>query len=253
MIHIKTPEEIKKIRAAGKILAATAKQILELAQPGVKLKYLDQVAKNLIQKFGAEPAFLNYRPHGAAKPYPCSICASVNNIVVHGLPGEYKLNSGDILKLDFGVKHNGYIADAACTKAIGEVSSEANKLIETTRQALYKAIKICKPGNTLGDIGYAIKNYVESQGFKVVKELTGHGIGKELHEDPNVFNEGQKDRGLKLEQGLVLAIEPMVSAGSSEIIQLKDDSYATADGSLAAHFEHTIAITTGAPEILTID
>lgn len=251
MIYLKTPDEIKKIRTAGHILADVAKQILVLAQPGVKLKYLDTVAKKLIEKAGAQPAFLKYQPYGASKPYPCTVCASVNDVVVHGIPGEYKLKSGDILKLDFGVNYGGYNADAAWTVGIEEISHKAHKLIETTREALYKAIKVCQPGHTLGDIGAAIQGHARSKGFEVIQGLTGHGIGHELHEDPSVFNEGRKGQGLKLEPGLVLAIEPMISAGAPDIVQLEDDSYATVDGSLAAHFEHTVAITNNGPEILT--
>ena len=252
MVYLKSFEEIEKIRQAGKILARVAGEILGLVQPGVKLKYLDEVAKRLIEKAGAKPAFLNYRPFGASKPYPRSICASINEVIVHGVPGEYKLKSGDILKLDFGVKYQGYNADAAWTAPVGHISPEVQKLIDTTREALYKAVKVAHPGKTLGDIGYAVQNCVKSRGFKVVRGLTGHGIGKELHEEPNVFNEGRRGKGLKLEPGLVIAIEPMVSAGSDQIIQLKNDSYATADNSLSAHFEHTIAITAKGPQILTI-
>ncbi|MDP3901629.1 MAG: type I methionyl aminopeptidase [bacterium] len=251
MIYLKTPEEIIKIKKAGQILAVTAKQILDLAQPGVKLKYLDTVAKNLIEKAGGEPAFLNYFPYGASKPYLCSLCTSVNDVVVHGTPGEYKLKNGDILKLDFGVRYDGYNADAAWTAPIGSVSPEAQKLIDTTREALNRGIKAAEAGRKLGDIGYAIESYTKSQGFKVIEGLTGHGIGKEIHEDPVVMNEGKRGTGLKLEPGLVIAIEPMISIGASRITQLPDDSYATADGSLSAHFEHTIAITESGTEILT--
>lgn len=251
MVYLKETEEIAKIQKAGQILKQVAQQIRELAQPGVKLKYLDVVAKNLIEKAGGQPAFLNYLPYGASQPYPCSTCTSVNEVIVHGVPGSYKLTNGDILKLDFGVKYAGYNADAAWTVPVGQISAKAQKLIEITHEALYRGIKAAQPGKTLGDVGYAVQSYVKSQGFKVVKGLTGHGIGKELHEDPSVFNEGQKGRGLKLEPGLVIAIEPMVSAGSDQIIQLEDDSYATSDGSLSAHFEHTVAITKDGPIILT--
>jgi len=250
-MYLKTKEEIEKIRQSGQILARVAKQILELAKPGVKLKYLDRIAYNLITKEGAQPAFLNYHPYGALKPYANSICASVNATIVHGVPKEYKLREGDIVKIDFGVKHRGYYSDAAWTVAVGAVSPLAEKLIKTTRAALLRGIQACQPGKFLGDIGYAINKYVRSKGFKVIRDLTGHGIGKDLHEEPIVFNAGSKGKGLKLEPGLVIAIEPMVSAGSDEIVQLLDDSYATKDGSLSAHFEHTVAITETGPEILT--
>lgn len=248
---IKTAEEIKLIRIAGKILANVAKQIKDAAKEGVSLKELDLLTQKLIQEAGAEPAFLGYQPYGADKPFPASICASLNDVVVHGVPTHYKLRSGDVLKLDFGVDYKGYIADAAFTVGIGKISKEAEQLMETTKNALAVGIKECKAGKTLGDVGWAINNYVTKHGFKVVKGLTGHGVGKELHEDPPVFNEGQKNTGLRLKAGMVLALEPMVSAGDPYIRQLPDDSYATRDGSLSAHFEHTIAITERGPEILT--
>ncbi len=248
---IKTAEEIKLIRIAGKILANVAKQIKESAQEGVSLQDLDQLAQKLIQEAGAEPAFLGYQPYGADKPFPASICASLNEVVVHGVPTNYKLKSGDLLKLDFGVDYQGYIADAAFTVGIGKISKEGEQLINATKNALAVGIKECKAGNTLGDVGWAINNYVTKHGFKVVKGLTGHGVGKELHEDPPVFNEGQKNTGLRLKAGMVLALEPMVSAGDPYIRQLPDDSYATRDGSLSAHFEHTIVVAEKGAEILT--
>lgn len=248
---IKKPEEIKKIAAAGKILAVTAKKVITEIGVGTSLQDIDERVKRLIIQSGGQPAFLGYHPYGAKKPYPNSICASVNEVVVHGIPSLYKLKSGDLLKLDFGVIYDGYYADAAWTLGIGDLSSTAQRLIATTRKALEIAIKECQPGKTLGDIGYAINSFVKKNKFKVLKGLTGHGIGKELHEDPTVFNDGRKGSGLKLRPGMVLAIEPMVSAGSDQIIQLPDDSYATADNSLSAHFEHTIVITDKEPLILT--
>lgn len=252
MISIKTPEELKKMRVAGKILSSVAKEVLAMADVGVRLKTLDDQTRKLIYQAGARPAFLGYKPYGAAKPYPCSVCASVNDVVVHGVPGSYKLRSGDLLKLDFGVIYDGYHADAAWTIPIGKISTQAGKLIETTKNALRLAVKQCKTNKTLGDIGYVIKNYVEKHGFKIIKGLTGHGIGKDLHEDPEVYNEGQKGSGIELKQGMVLAIEPMVSVSSPHVKQLSDDSWATADGSLSAHFEHTVAITADKPEALTL-
>lgn len=249
---IKTPAEIVKIRQAGKILAQVAKTVLAQAEPGMKLSSLDTLAKELIVKAGGKPAFLGYQPYGAEKPYPASICTSVNDVVVHGVPSAYKLKSGDILSLDFGVIYDGWYADAAWTVGIGEIEPRAEKLIKVTEQALFDAIKQAKPGNHLGDIGWAVSRTVKKYGFNVVDGLTGHGVGKELHEDPSVFNEGKKGSGQSLRPGMVLAIEPMTSIGSSEIVQLDDDSYATADGSMAAHFEHTVAITESGPEILTI-
>lgn len=248
---IKTPEQIKNIRIAGKILANVAEKAKEAAKEGVTLKELDKLTKKLIEAAGSEPTFLGYHPYGASKPYPASVCASVNEIVVHGVPTNYKLKSGDVLTLDFGVTYRGFIADAAFTVGVGEISETAKKLISTTKQALVLGIKECRPNKTLGDIGWAINNYVIRHGFKVVKGLSGHGVGLELHEDPPVFNEGQKNTGLKLKPGMVLALEPMVSAGDPYITKLPDDSYATRDKSLSAHFEHTVLITKGEPEILT--
>lgn len=252
MIFIKSKEEIEKIRKAGKILAQVAKVVLARAEEGISLKTLDNIAKELIEKAGAKPAFLGYRPYGAKTPYPCSICTSVNETIVHGVPGDYKLKSGDILKLDFGVVLDGWYADAAWTIGIGEISPEASQLIKVAEKALFAGIKQARPGKTLGDIGWAISTNVKNYSFSVVDGLTGHGIGQELHEDPSVFNEGRKGSGLALEPGMVLAIEPMISAGGRKIVQRKDDSFATADGSLSAHFEHTVAITEKGPDILTI-
>lgn len=248
---IKTAEQIKNIRIAGKILANVSKKVKAEVKEGVSLKELDLMTKKLIEEAGAEPTFLGYQPYGADKSFPASICASVNEIVVHGVPTGYKLKSGDIVSLDFGVTYNGFIADAAFTVGVGKIDKEARELIETTYHSLALGIKECKAGKTLGDIGWTINNYVTKRGFKVVKGLTGHGVGIELHEDPPVFNEGQKNTGLKLKPGMVLALEPMVSAGDPYISQLSDDSYATRDKSLSAHFEHTVLITEKGPEILT--
>jgi|SRR3989338_8214046 len=248
---IKTEEQIRKIRVAGKILASVAKEVKAVIKESVSLKELNQLTRKLIEKAGAEPAFLGYQPYGAAKPFPASICASLNEVVVHGIPTDYKLKSGDLLKLDFGVSYNGYIADGAFTAGVGKISETASRLIEVTKHALQVGIKECKPNKTLGDIGWAINNYVTKHGFKVVKGLCGHGVGLELHEEPAVFNEGQKNTGLKLKPGMVLALEPMVSAGDPYLLQLPDDSYATRDKSLSAHFEHTVLITKGEPEVLT--
>lgn len=248
---IKTAEQIKNIRIAGKILANVAKKVKSEVKEGVSLKELDSMTRKLIEEAGAEPTFLGYQPYGADKPFPASICASVNEIVVHGVPTGYKLKSGDVVSLDFGVTYNGFIADAAFTVGVGKIDKEARELIETTYHALTIGIKECRAGKTLGDIGWTINDYVTKRGYKVVKGLTGHGVGIELHEDPPVFNEGQKNTGLKLKAGMVLALEPMVSAGDPYIAQLSDDSYATRDKSLSAHFEHTVLITEKGPEILT--
>ncbi len=250
-MKLKTAEEIEKIRQAGKILAQVAKALLPQVEVGANLKELDQTAKKLIMEAGGKPAFLGYQPYGAAKPYMYTLCTSLNDVVVHGTPKSYKLKSGDVVSIDMGVVYDGYYADAAWTVGIGEISEKAQKLIRVAEKALFDGIKAINIGKHLGDIGAAIENTVKQHGFSIVEGLTGHGVGKELHEDPSVFNEGEKGTGMVLKPGLVIAIEPMISAGKPQIVQLKDDSYATADGSLSAHFEHTVAITENGAEILT--
>lgn len=235
----------------GRILADVRNQLASTAKEGIILKDLDNLAERLIKKAGALPAFLGYRPEGTEKSYSASICTSVNNVVVHGLPNDYKLKNGDLLKIDLGVLYKEFYTDTAITIGIGKISSEAERLIAITKKSLEAAIENCQLGKSLGDISWAIGNCVKGAGFKVVKGLTGHGIGRQLHEDPVVYNEGKSGMGKNLEVGMVLAIEPMVSAGSSHIIQLSDESYATSDKSLSAHFEHTVAITASGPEILT--
>ncbi len=249
---LKSNEEIEKIRQAGNILAKVAKAVLAEAVPGINLRKLNQLTHDLVVKAGGKPAFLGYKPHGAARAYAYSVCASVNEVVVHGTPKDYKLKEGDILKLDFGVDYQGYKADAAWTVGIGKISAEAEKLLKVTEKALFEGIKAANVGKHLGDIGHAIANIVKRNGFSVAEGLTGHGIGKDLHEEPSVFNEDEKGSGPVLKTGLVIAIEPMTIAGRPEIVQLKDDSYATADGSLSAHFEHTVALTENGTEILTL-
>lgn len=251
MIAYRSSEEIEKIAASGKILASVMEEIVKEAKAGVRLKNLDKLAEKLIGESGARPAFLNYKPDGAKHPYRASICTSLNEVVVHGFPSLRALQSGDVLKLDFGVLYDGFYADAAVTILVGSVTPEAQKLAEATRVALKRAIQKAKPGNTLGDIGFEIESTAKRFGFKVIKGLTGHGIGSKLHEDPVIHNYGEKKKGIKLKSGMVLAIEPMFSAGSDEIIQLKDESWATKDGSLSAHFEHTVVITEREPIIFT--
>lgn len=248
----KNPKEIKGIRASAKILSRVIGEVVRAAEEGVTLKDLDTLAYGLIKREGAEPAFLGYRPGGAMRAYPATICASLNEVVVHGVPTMRRLVSGDILKIDLGVKLNGYYSDAARTIPIGKVSDAAKRLINGTRAALQSAIAAAKPGGTLGDIGYAIKKVALANKLKVVKGLTGHGVGSDLHEDPVVYNEGIPGKGVLLYPGMVLAIEPMFSLGSDKIRQLKDESYATLDRSLSAHFEDTILITNEGREVLTV-
>lgn len=251
MVKIYFKSEIGKIAESGKILAEVLNRIAQEAKIGVSLKYLDGLAFKLIEEAGAEPAFLGYKPDGAGHSYGATICASMNDVIVHGFPGDYKLKNGDILKIDCGVKYKGFYSDSAITIGIGNISKEAEFLIKTTKNALEEAINIAVAGNHLGDIGFAINKIVKKAGFKAIKGLTGHGIGFELHEDPVIYNFGKKGQGLELKSGMVLAIEPMVSMGSENIIQKPDESWATVDGSLSAHFEHTIAITENGVEILT--
>ncbi|MEK7553311.1 MAG: type I methionyl aminopeptidase [Patescibacteria group bacterium] len=251
MICIYSSSEIKSIADSGAILAEVFEKTAKEARVGMILKDLDKLAFKLIKELGAEPAFLNYRPSGALKPYSATICASVNDVIVHGLPDNYQLKNGDVLKLDSGVKHRGFYSDAAITVGIGTILPEAGKLIKATKMALEEAIKMAKPGNFLGDIGWVIEKVAKKFGVKTIKELTGHGIGRELHEDPTIYNFGKRGKGIELKSGMVLAIEPMFAIGTEKIIQKKDESWATADGSLSAHFEHTIAITDKGPKVLT--
>jgi methionyl aminopeptidase len=242
----KTPEQIDRMAAAGAILVRTLDLIAGKVRPGVTTQELDEAAERFIRSQGAEPAFKGYRG------FPGSICASPNSMVVHGIPGPYKLERGDILSVDVGVVLDGWVADGARTFAVGPVSALARKLLDTTQGALFAAVPQCAPGNRLGDISHAIQTYVEAEGFSIVRSLVGHGIGREMHEDPQVPNFGPAGRGPRLEEGMVLAIEPMVAAGRHQV-RMADDHWAiyTQDGSLAAHFEFTIAITAEGPRVLT--
>lgn len=250
-IRLKNDKDVAMLRQSGVILASVLELLKDAAKPGVKLSHLDELAKTLIKESGGRPAFLGYRPAGAVKAYPASICVSVNEIIVHGLPSDYILKSGDVLKIDAGVNYNGYITDAALTVGVGSISHEAKKLIETTRAALEAAIRVCAVGNRLGDIGHAVENTVKENGFEVIRNLTGHGVGFALHEDPDIYNFGKKGEGIELVPGMVIAIEPMVALKSDRVRQLPDESYVTERGDLSAHFEHTVAITEKGPEILT--
>ena len=248
---IKSPREIEKMRHAGGILARVLSQLASVAEEGMTGRDLDALARDLIVKGGGTPAFLGYQPAGAQRPFPAALCISFNEVVVHGVPTSRRLRSGDLVKLDLGVRYDGYCADAAVTVGVGTIAPQRRKLIEAAERALDAAIAQARSGNTLGDIGAALSREVKRHGFRVVKGLTGHGIGREVHEEPTVLNEGVPGRGLTLAPGMVLAIEPMVSAGSKRIVQRPDESYATEDWSFASHAEHTVLITDGEPEILT--
>jgi methionyl aminopeptidase len=251
MIILKTIEELDVMREAGKKLARVLSVLKEEVKAGVKTLDLDARAKELIEGEGARPAFLGYTPGGTDKPYPFTLCASINETVVHGLPSDYVIQEGDLVKLDLGLIHRGFYSDAAVTVKVGEVTEEAKKLVWVTEEALKRGIAAAQIGTTLGDLGAAIGNFIKENKFGIVKTLTGHGIGRNLHEDPYVFNFGRPGEGEELKEGMVLALEPMVTAGGEKVKQMKDDSFVTVDGSLAAHFEHTVAITKNGPEVLT--
>lgn len=251
MSLIKTESQIEKIRQSGKILGSVLRELKNAAGPGVTLLELDKLAHDLIKDKGGKPAFLGYKPDGAMKKFPYTLCASVNDTIVHGLPSAYKLASGDVLKLDLGVDFQGGITDAAVTVPIGGVPKVALRLIKTTREALMEAIRVVKDGHTLGDIGHAVTRTVERSNFKVIEGLTGHGVGNKVHEDPIIYNYGEPGKGALLRAGMVIAIEPMTSISTKRTVQLPDDSFVTADGSLSAHFEHTILVTLKGGEVLT--
>ena len=251
MIKLKSERDLEFLKVSGQILASTLAVLKSAAKEDVTLKFLDNLARNLLKEADATPAFLDYKSEGASKPYQAAICTSLNEQIVHGLPTEYKLKNGDVLKIDLGVNYKGYFTDAAVTIGIGQISEEARKLIAVTEKALYKAIEECRLGKHLGDIGWIIEKIAREDDFSVVRGLTGHGTGFELHEDPTVYNFGKRGEGCELKEGLVLAIEPMTSVGSGETKQQNDESFVTKDGSLSAHFEHTVAVTRKGPLILT--
>jgi methionyl aminopeptidase len=246
MIIRKTPEQVDKMAASGHVLVRCLRMLAAKARAGVTTKELDTAAEKFIRSQGAEPAFKGYRG------FPGSICASPNSMVVHGIPGPYELKRGDVLSIDVGVVKDGWVADAAVTLPIGSVTPEARKLLEVTKAALFAGAEQMQPGNHLGDVSAAIQRSVEIEGLSIIRTLVGHGIGRDMHEDPQVPNFGEPGRGPELEEGTVLAIEPMVNAGGA-LVRLGDDGWAvySQDGSLAAHFEFTIAVTADGPRILT--
>jgi methionyl aminopeptidase len=250
-MELRTPQEIQIMAEGGRRLGAVLEHLKMEVQPDVTTLALDRIARALITANGDVPAFLNYRPEGARHAYPYTLCASVNDVVVHGQPSNYVLREGDIIKLDLGLKHQGFYLDAAITVGVGKISAEAKKLMAVTEESLYAGIKEAKPGRSLGDIGYVIEHVVRKNRFSIAEELTGHGIGKNLHEDPTVFNFGDRGTGMKLLPGMVIAIEPMVVIGAGAIVQLEDEGYGTVDKTWAAHFEHTVAVTKDGPMILT--
>jgi methionyl aminopeptidase len=246
MSKLISDDEVKKIRQSGKILAEVIREIKRLIIPGVKTSFLDQVAADLIKSHGARPAFLGYRG------YPASICISINEQVVHGIPGERVIESGDLVSVDIGVEFQGFYTDAAFSVVAGDGNSLAQKLVEVTEKSLYEGIKRALPGNRIGDISHAIQETIESAGFSVVRDFVGHGVGRALHEEPQIPNFGKKNRGVVIEEGMVLAIEPMANEGGYQVEILDDDwTVVTKDGGLSAHFEHTVWVTKKGPVILT--
>jgi methionyl aminopeptidase len=245
-IILKGPEQIERMAVAGQVQARCLRMLRAKCRPGVTTGELDEAAARFIASQDAEPSFLGYRG------FPGSICASPNSMVVHGIPGDYELRRGDVLSLDVGVTKDGWVADAAITVAVGEVSPVARTLLETTRAALFAGAEQVRPQNRLGDISHAIQSRVERDGFSIIRSLVGHGVGRDMHEDPQVPNYGEPGKGRELEPGMVLAIEPMVNAGGPQV-RVGDDNWAvySADGSLAAHFEFTVAVTEDGPRILT--
>lgn len=247
-VTIKSSREIELMREAGKILAKTHDELEKNLKPGMSTWDIDRIGEEIIRSYGCIPSFKNYNG------YPASICVSVNDEVVHGIPHKkHYIQEGDIVSLDAGVIYKGYHSDAARTHGIGEISEEAKKLIEVTRQSFFEGIKFAKPGNHLNDISTAIQKYAESFGYGVVRDLVGHGIGAHLHEDPEVPNFARKRKGILLQPGMTLAIEPMINAGSYDVVWMDDDwTVVTEDGSLSAHYENTILITEDGPEILSM-
>jgi methionyl aminopeptidase len=246
MIILKSRPEIEKMRKSNAIVAAILEELRKKIRPGVKTIELDRLSEELALKKGARPAFKGYRG------YPYSLCTSVNSEVVHGMPSERELKEGDIVSLDFGILNDGYYGDAAVTVPVGEITPGARKLLKITEEALYRGIAEVKAGNRIGDISSAIQGHVEAAGYSVVRDLVGHGIGKSLHEDPQVPNYGSGGRGIELKPGMVFAIEPMVNEGTYRVEILRDGwTVVTADGKLSAHFEHSVAITENGPVILS--
>ena len=251
MIHLKSESEIEILEQSGKILSDILKILEKKADVGVNLLELEQMARKLSKDAGARPSFLGYQPEGAERPYPAALCLSVNDVVVHGIPRDYILRSGDILKIDTGIVYEGLMTDSAVTVGIGKTSPEARRLMASTKKALEAALAVVKAGRHIGDIGYVVEKQAKKDGFRVIRGLTGHGVGYEVHEDPVILNYGKKGTGPEIREGMVIAIEPMFSVSSPDIIQNRDESYSSADGSLTAQFEHTVAITKSGPVVLT--
>ncbi|HCC05133.1 TPA: type I methionyl aminopeptidase [Patescibacteria group bacterium] len=256
MSKIKSPEDIAGLIELGKRHAQVLEALSQAVKPGVSTAELEERTLALIHEVpGDEPAFKNYKPYGASRPYPCALCTAPNNVVVHGIPTEdiYILKEGDIIGLDIGIKRNGLITDAGITVPVGNIDKDAVKLLRVTKEALFRGIAMARAGNHVGDIGNAIESYVRKEGYGLVRELCGHGVGHSLHEEPQIPNYGKPGTGAKLEAGMVLAIEPMLNEGRGAVVFHRNGySVSTADGSRSAHFEHDVIVTKSEPIILTL-
>ena len=243
---MKTEEEINLIKESAQVLGKAHAEVAQWVKPGITTKKLDTIAEDYIRSFGGIPSFKGFNN------FPASLCMSVNEVVVHGIPGNYELKDGDIVSIDCGVKLNGFHSDSAYTYPVGEVSKEVMDLLTATKKSLYKGIEQAVDGLRVGDIGFAVQHYCEQRGYTVVRELVGHGVGRELHEAPEVPNYGKRGKGLRLKEGMVLAIEPMINLGTKSVMQEKDGwTIRTTDRKYSAHFEHTVVVRKGQAEILT--
>ena len=251
-VILKSEQDVAGIREAAAVVEQALAAAARLIRPGVETLALDQAAEDVIRSAGGRPAFKGYRMGGEGDPFPGALCLSVNDVVVHGFPSHYPLRDGDIITVDCGVELDGYYGDFAYTFAVGEVDDRTQALLDTTRQALFEGIKMAYGGNRVGDIGHAIQRYCEARGYGVVRDLVGHGVGRSLHEPPNVPNLGRRGFGPKLKPGMTLCIEPMINGGTGDVV-IDDDEWTvrTADGAPSAHFEHMVLIRKGAPEILS--
>jgi len=246
MIYLKTSEEIELLRESNMLVGKTLGELAKIIRPGVTTLELDKVAEEFIRDNGGEPGFLDYGG------FPNTLCISINDQVVHGIPSSYVLESGDIVSVDCGVYMNNYHGDSAYTFPVGDVDAEVLKLLKTTKESLYKGIEAAVEGNRIGDVGYAVQQHAEANGFSVVRELVGHGVGKDLHEDPQVPNYGRRGQGVKLKTGMVIAIEPMINLGKRQVVQEEDGwTIVTKDRKPSAHYEHTVAIGKGSADILS--
>lgn len=251
MVYLKTDEEVELLRKANLLVGSTLAELAKVIEPGVTTKKLDTIAETFIRDNGAEPTFKGFpNPYGG--PFPASICTSVNNQVVHGIPNDTPLENGDIVSIDCGTLLNGFCGDSCYTFKVGEVSEEVSKLLDVTKESLYKGIEQAVVGSRLGNISYAVQNYCESNSYGVVREFVGHGIGRDMHEEPQVPNYGRRGTGMLLKNGLCIAIEPMITLGKRDISMLSDNwTIVTRDGKPAAHYEHTVCVRKGKADILS--